>query len=279
MILKHQMKIHGYLELINTFLADYFSRYENNERSDLIKSMQYSILGGGKRFRPILALATAELLGRPITYFVSYAVGVELIHTYSLIHDDLPCMDNDDVRRGKPSNHKQFGEATALLAGDALLTEAFHVVSAHTKATPINILKAIETLTKAAGMQGMVSGQALDILNLKIELNDLIELHKKKTGALISAAVIGMAQLCDAFDSTIDDLRKFAENLGLAFQVKDDLLDDGEDKTSFVNFMGEEETKKYLITLTENSRDALSAYGKRAEFLIDMTEYNLERTQ
>ncbi len=261
--------------MINIFIEEYFSKLSG----PLVEAMKYSVLDGGKRFRPVLALATADVLGRPLNYILPYACAVEFIHTYSLIHDDLPCMDNDDIRRNKLSNHKKFGEAVALLAGDALLTEAFQIC-AKTRAPAANVVASVGTLSRLAGIAGMAGGQSIDIAYTEHTLESLIDLHKKKTGALIEAAVVGAAQLCEAYDETIASLRKYSGNLGLAFQVKDDLLDSQQDskKPSFVNFLGYDETQKYLSALTVNCKEALKPLGGRGDFLIDLADYNFERT-
>jgi geranylgeranyl diphosphate synthase type II len=190
----------------------------------------YSLFAGGKRLRPILALAGAEAVGGRARDALPLACALELIHTYSLIHDDLPAMDNDDLRRGKPTSHKVFGEALAILAGDALLTEAFRLMTRLDLMTRVprqRRLQAICQVAWAVGSQGMIGGQALDILTQgkKVDAHMLEYIHSHKTGALIAAAVCGGAMIGGASEREIQALRGYGEKLGLAFQVTDDLLD------------------------------------------------------
>lgn len=273
-----------YSDTIESYLSDHLAALtvsQNPAVKNLISSMEYSTLGGGKRFRPVLSLATAEILNVPTVHVLPYAAAVEFIHTYSLIHDDLPCMDDDDVRRNRPTNHKVYGDAVALLAGDALLTEAFKVVSL-SEAEPLNILHAIQYLSQNCGVHGMVGGQAMDLFpkERELELNEILEIHRGKTGALISAAVLGPAILSRVDQKVFEQLKKYAENLGLAFQIKDDILDDGvDDPNNFVHFMGREKTIKYLETLTENCHSSLASYGSRAGFLKEVASYNFNRNE
>src|SRR5271165_4299180 len=195
----------------------------------LHKAMRYSLFAGGKRLRPILALAAAEACGGALDAALPHACAVECVHTYSLIHDDLPCMDDDDLRRGRPTNHKVFGEAIATLAGDALLTDAFKVLalSADRSVSPALVLETVAELAAAAGSSGMVAGQVIDLLGegKSKTVEELEELHGKKTGALFLASVRGGARLGGASKSQIESLDAYARALGLAFQVVDDLLD------------------------------------------------------
>jgi geranylgeranyl diphosphate synthase type II len=195
----------------------------------LYEAMRYSLLAGGKRLRPVLVLAACEAVGGRLEAAMGLACAVEMIHTYSLIHDDLPCMDDDDFRRGRPTNHKVYGEAIATLAGDALLTDAFKVLaskSAH-NAQPKIVLETIAELAQAAGSAGMVGGQVIDLLGegKAKTIEELEELHAKKTGALFLASVRGGARLGGASEAQIESLDAYARALGLAFQVVDDLLD------------------------------------------------------
>jgi geranylgeranyl diphosphate synthase type II len=191
--------------------------------------MRYSLLAGGKRLRPLLCLVTASMCGMEETETIlPFAAGIEMIHTYSLIHDDLPVMDNDDLRRGKPSCHKQFDEATALLAGDALLTEAFvHMASCPHPAG--NLMRAIREIAVAAGCLGMVGGQQLDMDytgRQDVNLADLQRMHRMKTGALIRAACVSGARLAGASEGIIASVSRFGGALGVAFQIADDILDE-----------------------------------------------------
>lgn len=223
---------------------------------DLRNSMLYSATNGGKRFRPVLSLLVAELFGCESEKVLPLAVAIEMIHTYSLIHDDLPCMDNDDIRRGKPTNHKVFGEDFALLAGDALLTEAFMLIAKKYGDNGSLVSRLIQLLSQAAGIRGMVGGQAIDLRagSNPMTLEEMTELHRLKTGALIRLSVEGAAIIVGATPSEIECLQKFGEGLGLAFQVADDILDHGEkdqDIRSFTGLLGLEPTKKYLHNLSK----------------------------
>lgn len=190
-------------------------------------AMIYSLMAGGKRLRPILLMATAEALGKKGYNYLPVACGLEMIHTYSLIHDDLPCMDNDDYRRGRLTNHKVYGEAMALLAGDGLLTLAFEVMLEQRNTDPVALINTVREVAMCAGNFGMVGGQALDMEyeGKAITAEELRKLHAGKTGALFVAAIRGGAQLAGATDQQLLALTKFADLLGLAFQITDDILD------------------------------------------------------
>jgi geranylgeranyl diphosphate synthase, type II len=192
-------------------------------------SMLYSLQAGGKRLRPMLLFATIEGFGNNYEQSIPIACAIEMIHTYSLIHDDLPAMDNDDMRRGKPTNHKVYGEATAILAGDALLTYAFEIITDmnETTITPLQKLRLIKELAKAAGPEGMVGGQAADMEGEKknLSLDELEYIHNHKTGDLLSYSIIAGAILANASQNDVENLRNFSKHLGLAFQIKDDILD------------------------------------------------------
>lgn len=194
---------------------------------ELKQSMYYSVEAGGKRIRPLIILATVQAFRKELTLPVYQTAGaLEMIHTYSLIHDDLPAMDNDDLRRGKPTNHKVFGEALAILAGDALLTGAFQLVS-ETTLNPSESVLLIQLLAKAAGSSGMVAGQAGDMAAEKhhVPLDELKAIHRGKTGALLTFAFVAGGILADQTEYVIDLLEKLGEHIGLAFQIRDDLLD------------------------------------------------------
>lgn len=246
----------------------------------LYSSMLYSAQGGGKRIRPFLTLEVCKALGGNIDAALPLAVAVELIHTYSLIHDDLPCMDNDDMRRGKPSNHIAFGEATALLAGDALLTLAFETVCESTALSAENRLRAIKLLSEKAGVKGMIGGQQLDLMGEKERLpkDTHLKMNLLKTGALIKAAALLGCIAADADTEAFEAISEYAENLGLAFQVTDDLLDDGEEdgKTTFLTFMTADEAKQYAEALTEKAVKAVSGI-KNNEILTSLALYLAKR--
>lgn len=203
--------------------------YSLNAPDSLKEAMLYSLQAGGKRLRPMLLFATVEGFNRHYEECLPVACAIEMLHTYSLIHDDLPAMDNDDFRRGKPTNHKVFGEATATLAGDALLTYAFQVISTMTEESvdASQKLTLISELAKASGPEGMVGGQVADMEaeNKTISLTELEYIHHHKTGDLLSYSIIAGAIVAKADVSDVENLREFAGHLGLAFQIKDDILD------------------------------------------------------
>lgn len=213
------------LPLIEKEMENFINEYTANEQ--LKEAMLYSIHAGGKRFRPLLVLATICSFNKEVEVH-DYQVGaaLEMVHTYSLIHDDLPAMDDDDLRRGKPTNHKVFGEAYAILAGDGLLTAAFQLIAISQLESNQKILL-IQLLSKAAGTQGMVAGQAGDLQGEKraLSLSELANVHEKKTGALIEFALLAGGILANQPKEVVDLLGVFAQHLGLAFQIKDDLLD------------------------------------------------------
>ncbi len=283
-----------YLDLINSSISDYIpvSLYGQEIISE---AMQYSVNIGGKRIRPVLTLEFCNLCGGDCKNAVCFACAVEMIHTYSLIHDDLPCMDNDDMRRGQPSNHKKFGEANALLAGDALLTHAFSSITNASGIPPENIVKAVKMLSECAGVNGMIGGQVLDLKNegKSITSEELITTHNLKTGALIKAAcVLG----CLAGNGNVEQIKAadgYAVNLGLAFQVIDDILDvtgdeatlgkpigsDSEnDKTTFVNLYGIEKSFEIAKEYTEKAVACLSVFNdKDTQFLKDLAYKLIDR--
>lgn len=249
---------------------------------ELRKSMLYSATNGGKRFRPVLSLLVAELLGSTEEKVLPFAIAVELIHTYSLIHDDLPCMDNDDIRRGKPTNHKVYGEDFALLAGDALLTEAFFILADSYGDTSFLVAQLTKLLSSAAGVRGMVGGQAIDLRagHKKFTIDELTQLHLLKTGALIRVAAEGAAVIAGAKPSQIESLQKFGEGLGLAFQVADDILDHGEkdqDARSFTGILGVEATQEYLNKLSSDIRTELRKVSPSAALLEYLVDFNQNR--
>lgn len=246
----------------------------------LYDSMLYSAQGGGKRIRPFLTLAFCKALGGSKKAALPLAVAVELIHTYSLIHDDLPCMDDDDERRGKPSNHIAFGEATALLAGDALLTLAFDTVCDNTEISAENRIRAVKLLAESAGVRGMIGGQQLDLIGETdgLSRDTHLKMNLLKTGALIRAAAGLGCIAADADESDFKAADEYAKNIGLAFQVTDDLLDDGEEdeKTTFLTFMSKEEAKKYAADLTEKAVSAISGF-KDSKTLTELAYFLKDR--
>ncbi|MBQ2754889.1 MAG: polyprenyl synthetase family protein [Clostridia bacterium] len=252
----------------------------------IFESANYSISNGGKRIRPVLTMEVCKLFGGDIENVKHFACALEFIHTYSLIHDDLPCMDNDDLRRGKPTNHKVYGDAIAVLAGDGLLTYAFETVlnSPCDKKAEAGLC-----LAKLAGFDGMVGGQVIDIKGATNK-EMLIDLHKRKTGALICAGAYLGAISAGAEGKDIDNVMQFAENLGLAFQIKDDLLDVlGDEKTlgkpigsdlnkqTFVDFYGVEKATEKLNEISEKAKDIIFCYGEKSRFLTELTDYLINR--
>ncbi len=255
---------------------------------DIKKAMSYSLLAGGKRLRPLLALAVAEMLDKPFDEVINFGCAIEMIHTYSLIHDDLPAMDNDDYRRGKPTNHKVFGEAMAILAGDGLLNMAYEImINDAVESKSIDKMRAAGIVAKYAGSLGMVGGQVIDLQSegKTIESDRLKTMHRLKTGALIKAPVEAAAVICGADKKEFELLSGYAANLGLAFQIKDDILDiegtvenmgknPGNDsscnKSTYVTMYGLEESKKLLETVTQEGISCLEAFGNNAQFLKEL---------
>lgn len=260
---------------------------KNETAGEIVRAMDYSVNAGGKRIRPIIAIACAEALEGSAEAVLPYAAALEMIHTYSLIHDDLPCMDNDDLRRGRPTNHKVFGEGMATLAGDALLNYAFETaLGADTESE--KKLKLIKIIADASGVYGMIGGQVLDMEGEKRKLSpdEITHMHDMKTGALIKAAAKIGAVSADAPE---DVFLTYAENLGLAFQLKDDILDvtqttdklgkpagsdEKNDKSTFVTLYGLKGAKKLLDEATER---AISSLPSDCEFLRELARYLLTR--
>lgn len=250
----------------------------------LRESMKYSVTNGGKRFRPLLSLLTADLFDCQRKKVLPFAAAVEFVHTYSLIHDDLPCMDNDDIRRGKPTNHKAFGESTALLAGDALLTESFLLIAKNYQGDGFLVARLVELLAEAAGIRGMVGGQAIDLAvettGKKMSLEEMAQLHTLKTGCIICVAVEGAAYIAGAKPAETAALRIFGQKLGLAFQVADDILDHhevGQEDRSFVSLLGLEETKKYLKQISTEALQSLHQVSRTAAHLEYLIRFNQSR--
>ena len=265
-----------YIEIFEGASREYFAhrRAEAEDVSQLMDSIEYSFFNGGKRFRPQLCYAVAEALGMSLEQVTPFAMAVEAVHTYSLIHDDLPCMDDDDTRRGQPTNHIQFSEDVALLAGDALLTEAFLMIS---RGYSEKVSELISLLSDGAGLNGMIRGQVLDLGKGKpVEsLSDLIHLHELKTGQLISLCFMGPACIAGR---NLSDFKDLGLMLGLAFQVKDDLLDaEEEDQASFINFLGVEGTQQHLESLTEKINNKLNELDLEGSGLRDLIQFNFSR--
>ncbi len=251
--------------LVGSAIDEYLSG-SIDEISVLTDSMKYSASSGGKRIRPFLTLEVAKMLGGKKDAALPYACAIEMIHTYSLIHDDLPCMDNDDIRRGKPTNHIVFGEANALLAGDALLTKAFEVASTNEFVSNKNKVEAVLLLAQNSGADGMIGGQVLDLAGEKERLSEKTHLmmNRMKTGCLIRTAALLGCLSAGYGEGTFEyiDIKKYAENIGLAFQIEDDILDYGteDNKTTFLSFMTIDEAKAKINELTSEAIDIISKY-------------------
>lgn len=292
------MDIEGYLRdkkaQVEAFMAHHLTR---PLRPEVLKeSMLYSLMAGGKRLRPVLALATYEACGKNPDTIVRYAAALEMIHTYSLIHDDLPSMDNDDLRRGKPTNHKVYGEAMAILAGDALLTEAFGLLidTDGGKVSEGALLAAAREVALAAGVQGMVAGQAQDILSESSEIDEetLVFIHTHKTATLIKASVMLGALLAGAGEDEKAALESYGANVGLAFQIVDDILDIKGDTKELGKPAGSDERKNKMTypalygvgpsmaraeELITKAVAALSDFGPEAEPLRAVAMLIIER--
>lgn len=282
-------------DLVDSFFRTYFRR--SGRPSILEESMLYSLFAGGKRLRPVLALASYEACGGAAADIVPYASTLELIHTYSLIHDDLPAMDNDDLRRGKPTNHKVYGEAMAILAGDALLTEAFCILSDPGLGRGISessLLRASAEIAESSGCRGMVAGQAQDILSENEEPDGEILrfIHSHKTAALIRASVKMGALLYGVEGNALESLALYGHRVGLAFQVVDDILDiEGDEKETgkpvgsderinkmtYPRLYGLEKSRSMAGELVSEALSALDAFGTGADPLREIAHYLLKR--
>ena len=264
-----------YRESIENYLKDFYSRFSDLPQKQLFEAMSYSLLAGGKRLRPILALEFCRICGKDWHDALPFAAAIEMIHTYSLIHDDLPCMDNDDYRRGRPTNHKVYGEGMAVLAGDALLTDAFMVASGSCHPQKA---EAISVLAECAGSLGMVGGQVLDINSEERVLTEqeVLDIQSRKTGALISAACAMGAIAGNATEAQYDAACQFAAGLGLAFQIRDDMLDvigtreemgkgvgTDEKKNTFVRLYGLEKCEELVKKYTDYALEALNIFEDR----------------
>ena len=288
-------KINALIKLVDEYSAFEFSKHEN-QLDTLFDSMRYSLKNGGKRVRPVLAFLFCEACGGNASDALPLACAVEYIHTYSLIHDDLPCMDNDDYRRGKPSNHKVYGEATALLAGDSLLTYAFEIIyEGHLRGcySAETAIESVGILSHLAGAYGMAGGQLIDLESegKSVSLDTLKLMDELKTGALIKPACLLGCTAAGASYEQKKAAEAFADNIGLAFQIKDDILDvtstaeklgkpigsdAANDKSTYVGLLGLEPCKKLVEELTDKAMQALSAFKNNSE-LIAYAEYLCNR--
>ncbi len=280
-----------YQQQINQELEKYIKKEQCPEEI-LNKSMEYSLMAGGKRLRPILLIVTYKLFNKNVEKCMPYAVAIEMIHNFSLIHDDLPGIDNDDFRHGKPTNHKMFNEATAILAGDGLLNSAYMVISDDlSKSNKEDILPKMQVLKEyAIAVDRMLAGEYLDTEaeGKTISENELKYIHENKTGAILKASVRAGAILANATEEDLQKLTNYAEKIGLAFQIKDDILSEegneeilgkpvGNDKEAkkctYVSQYGLEDAKKILNNITNEAIQELEIYGEEAEFLKNLALY------
>lgn len=268
---------------------DRFLPEKVNPQSEIYRAMRYSVLGGGKRIRGVLTLVCCELCSGNKKKAIPFAAAIEMVHAYSLVHDDLPAMDNDDMRRGKPSNHIAFGEAMAILAGDGLLGEAINVIVKNAEKSD-EAWKALGVLTNAYGPEGMLGGQVVDMNseNKDISYDELLYLQQHKTGALIKAACLMGAIVGGGDDNILAKLESYAEKIGLAFQVKDDILDVessaeelgkniGSDikqgKSTFVSICGLDEAKQTVYRLSKEAAEIFGGENESEKFLRETAEY------
>ncbi|WP_207652174.1 polyprenyl synthetase family protein [Clostridium oryzae] len=282
-----------YKDKVDEWLKQYFVGKGSYDKI-VYEAMSYSLNAGGKRIRPALMFAAYSIYCDNYECIMEPACALEMIHTYSLIHDDLPCMDDDDLRRGKPTCHKKFSYPLAVLAGDGLLNEAMNVLFSYSLANGEKALKASQLIAKCSGADGMLGGQVVDIISegKSIDYDQLRYMHSKKTGALIKAAVVCGGLLADASEEHINMLSEYADKLGLAFQIKDDILDEignaeelgknvkkdaGKNKTTYVSMLSLEECQKLLEDLTKQCKDILTVLDGNTEFLMDLTDFLLYR--
>ncbi|NLC72380.1 MAG: polyprenyl synthetase family protein [Ruminococcaceae bacterium] len=280
------------IEIINSELDAILSKYKGNGYDGLIEAMGYSLLSGGKRIRPILVLEFCRACGGDVKLALSAACAVEMLHTYSLIHDDLPCMDNDELRRGMPTNHIKFGESVAVLAGDALQAEAFTAILSSSLPTERRA-RCSEILATAAGVNGICGGQYIDVMNenTDVDLNTIKSLQEKKTGSLIAAACMMGAAAAGAGETAISKAERFGHALGAAFQIRDDMLDEigtktllgknvgsdiKSDKATFMSMLGEEKCSEMVLSLTNTAKEEISDF-ENTEFLFLLADFLVNR--
>lgn len=286
------MNFNVYKEEIEMWIENYFKGKDVGDNS-ILEPMIYSLKIGGKRIRPLLMICTHNMYSKNKSEILPFAAAMEMIHTYSLIHDDLPSMDNDDLRRGKPTNHKIYGEAMAILAGDSLLNEAMYLMITNCLSGDLNKIKASHIIAKSSGVDGMIKGQIIDIKSEghKIDKDTLLEMHKNKTGQLITASIVAGAIVGGGSSEEVEILKSFGENLGLAFQIKDDILDvegdskllgksqsDGNNnKTNFITMYGIEKCKEFCDNITQECYMLLNKINKNTKELEAITKFLLER--
>ncbi len=289
-------RLHSFQQRINQVLEAVIAERRDTMPVQLFDAINYSVLDAGKRLRPALTYAVGEALGTPLSLLDAPAAAVELIHCYSLVHDDLPAMDDDDLRRGKPTTHIAFDEATAILVGDALQAMAFDLLSQANELTCAQRLEMIRVLSRAAGANGMVAGQMRDMMaeHSPLTIDELRRLHQQKTGALIETAVsFGGLASTNANEAILHGLERYGAHLGLAFQIQDDILDVTEtssqlgkpqgsdernDKTTFVSLLGLNDAKNEAIKHVSLAKSVLHECQLQSSLLTDLCDYIVERT-
>ena len=267
---------------------------QDGPESRVVEAMRYSLFAGGKRLRPILCLAASEAVGGETQFAIPAGCALEMIHTYSLIHDDLPAMDDDDLRRGKPTNHKVFGEAIAILAGDGLLTEAFVSLSGYNSLLPEKAVQVIGAIAEAASYRGMVGGQVVDMLsqNKPADLETVQQMHSRKTAALIAAATESGALAGNGSEAQVTALARYARGIGLAFQIADDILhiegdtellgkttgaDEARGKVTYPAAVGLEHSRQAANEMVNDALAALEGFGDSANPLRSLAQYIITR--
>lgn len=297
MFAKLESELNEIAELVYYKMAEILPMPEGTAEQNLFEAMRYATLSKGKRLRPFLTVMSARLFGVSLESAVQTAVAIELIHSYSLVHDDLPAIDNDDFRRGQPSCHKKFGEAIAILTGDALLTFAFQVLADQgTHRDPGVRIELVEALSKASGFNGMVGGQVIDMVsqNQELEFNEIIRLQRMKTGELFAISCEAGAILGKAPRNLRNALRAYANNLGLAFQITDDLLDaegtraetgksvrkdSNAGKATLITAMGIEQARAHAKMLASQAVEHLNPFRDQSSLLISLAEYVISRNK
>ena len=296
----HETRLKAYLQERKALVDEALDRLLPGLDHDppvIFEAVRYSLFAGGKRIRPILCIAAAEAVGGTADSVLPVACALECIHTYSLIHDDLPAMDNDDFRRGRPTSHKVFGEAVAILAGDALLTEAFSLLARagqHPGIDPSRLLQVIGLVAHAAGIWGMIGGQVMDIQaeGKTVDMDAVYSMHDRKTGAMIRVSVISGALLAGAGEKQLAALTDYGQRIGLAFQIADDILnvtgnrdlmgkntgsDEGRGKGTFPAVLGIDRSRLKLEELVYQAVADLEAFGGRADALRELAKFIMER--
>lgn len=280
------------------FVDEYMEKFlppEDKYPEIIYKAMRYSVFAGGKRLRPIMVMEACRAFGGDVEKAMPFACAIEMIHTYSLIHDDLPALDNDDYRRGRLTSHKMFGENMAILAGDALLHHAFETMAeACVKMNDIKYTKAMLAIAQGAGINGMVAGQVVDVISegKEIDKDTLDYIHKNKTAAMIIGALKAGAEIGGASDEEIKNIERVGELVGVAFQIQDDILDvtstleelgkpinsdEKNHKVTYATMFGVEDASKIVLDMSNEALEILHSMGDRMEFLERLTEYLIRR--